>query len=138
MTTTISPYLTFDGNAREAMTFYRDALGGELSLMAVKDTNMGSQCMGTDENAIMHSSLIKDSLVLMASDMIGNRTLQLGNNFAISVNCSSEEEINTFYKNISEGGEIIDPLKIQFWGALFGVVKDKFGMVWMFNFDKNS
>ena len=138
MTTTISPYLTFDGNAREAMTFYRDALGGELSLMAVKDTNMGSQCMGTDENAIMHSSLIKDSLVLMASDMIGNRTLQLGNNFAISVNCSSKEEINTFYKNISEGGEIIDPLKIQFWGALFGVVKDKFGMVWMFNFDKNS
>jgi len=138
MTTTISPYLTFDGNAREAMTFYRDALGGELSLMAVKDTNMGSQCMGTDENAIMHSSLIKDSLVLMASDMIGNRTLQLGNNFAISVNCSSEEETNTFYKNISAGGEIIDPLKIQFWGALFGVVKDKFGMVWMFNFDKNS
>jgi len=138
MTTTISPYLTFDGNAREAMTFYRNALGGELSLMAVKDTNMGSQCMGTDENAIMHSSLIKDSLVLMASDMIGNRTLQLGNNFAISVNCSSEEEINTFYKNISAGGEIIDPLKIQFWGALFGVVKDKFGMVWMFNFDKNS
>ena len=138
MTTTISPYLTFDGNAREAMTFYKDALGGELTLMTVKDTNMGSQCMGTDENAIMHASLIKDSLVLMASDMIGNRKLQLGNNFAISVNCSSEEEINTFYKNISAGGEIIDPLKIQFWGALFGVVKDKFGMVWMFNFDKNS
>jgi len=138
MTTTISPYLTFDGNAREAMTFYKDALGGELTLMTVKDTNMGSQCMGTDENAIMHASLIKDSLVLMASDMIGDRKLQLGNNFAISVNCSSEEEINTFYKNISAGGEIIDPLKIQFWGALFGVVKDKFGMVWMFNFDKNS
>jgi len=138
MTTTISPYLTFDGNAREAMTFYKDALGGELTLMTVKDTNIGSQCMGTDENAIMHASLIKDSLVLMASDMIGDRKLQLGNNFAISVNCSSEEEINTFYKNISAGGEIIDPLKIQFWGALFGVVKDKFGMVWMFNFDKNS
>ncbi|MDO7743741.1 MAG: VOC family protein [Pedobacter sp.] len=138
MTTTISPYLTFDGNAREAMTFYKDALGGELTLMTVKDTNMGSQCMGTDENAIMHASLIKDSLVLMASDMIGNRKLQLGNNFAISVNCSSEEEINTFYTNISAGGEIIDPLKIQFWGALFGVVKDKFDMVWMFNFDKNN
>ena len=138
MTTTISPYLTFDGNAREAMTFYKDALGGELTLMTVKDTNIGSQCMGTDENAIMHASLIKDSLVLMASDMIGDRKLQLGNNFAISVNCSSEKEINTFYKNISAGGEIIDPLKIQFWGALFGVVKDKFGMVWMFNFDKNS
>jgi len=70
--------------------------------------------------------------------MIGNRKLQLGNNFAISVNCSSEEEINTFYTNISAGGEIIDPLKIQFWGALFGVVKDKFDMVWMFNFDKNN
>jgi len=66
MTTTISPYLTFDGNAREAMTFYKNALGGELTLMTVKDTNMGSQCMGTDENAIMHASLIKDSLVLMA------------------------------------------------------------------------
>jgi PhnB protein len=60
------------------------------------------------------------------------------NNVALSLNCSSEEEINTFFSNISEGGKIIDPLKVQFWGAIFGMLTDQFGINWMFNYDKKQ
>jgi len=59
-----------------------------------------------------------------------------GNNMAVSVNCESEEEIGSFYSRLSEGGRVMDSLKTQFWGSLFGVVVDKFGICWMLNYDK--
>ncbi|MDB5018416.1 MAG: hypothetical protein JWQ84_3248 [Mucilaginibacter sp.] len=64
---------------------------------------------------IMHSSLTKDSLSLMASDMTGPGGYIPGNSIVLLLNCSSEDEINIFYSKLSEGGEIIDPLKVQFW-----------------------
>lgn len=137
MATAINAYLTFGGQAREAMTFYKEALGAELTLMTVKDTNMQEHCPGADENSIMHATLTKDSLVLMASDMLANTELVQGNNFSLSLNCSSEEEINHFFDRLSAGGQVIEPVKVQFWGALFGILKDKFGITWMLNYDKN-
>ena len=74
----------------------------------------------------------------MGSDMVGPDGFTQGTNIALSLNCSSEEEINTFFSKLSEGGKVIDPLKLQFWGALFGVFNDKFGIRWMLNYDKNS
>jgi PhnB protein len=117
------------------MSFYRDCLGGELTLQAIKDTPLGAQCKEGTENDIMHSTLQKDGLLLMASDMIGPEGLHQGNNMSLCVNCSSEEEIRTFFQNLSSGGTVIDPLKQQFWGALFGVLTDKFGIRWLFNYD---
>jgi len=74
----------------------------------------------------------------MATDCVAPGGFQHGNNVALSLNCSSEEEINTFYSKLSEGGKIIDSLKQQFWGAIFGVFDDKFGIRWMLNYDKNQ
>jgi len=75
---------------------------------------------------------------LMGSDMAGPEGIISGNNIALSVNCSSEKEINEFFLRLSASGKIIDPLKEQFWGAIFGVLTDKFGIRWMFNYDKNQ
>lgn len=71
-------------------------------------------------------------------DVTGPDRYTQGNNIALSLNCSSEEEINTFFSNLAAGGKITDPLKVQFWGAMFGVIKDKFGITWMLNYDKNQ
>jgi PhnB protein len=73
--------------------------------------------------------------MLMASDMIGPDGLNQGNNISLSLNCSSEEEIHSFFSKLSEGGKIIEPLKPQFWGAIFGCLEDKFGIRWMFNYE---
>ncbi len=90
------------------------------------------------KNQILHASLIKDGLILLGSDMTGPDGFAKGNNIALSVNCSTEDEINTFFRKLSEGGKIIDPLKLQFWGAMFGILTDKFGIRWMFIYDKDQ
>jgi PhnB protein len=135
--TQINGYLNFNGNCREAMNFYRDCIGGELQLKTIAGSPIEAQCPTTMKDSILHSVLVKEDLVLMASDCIGPDGYTEGNNFSLCLNCSSEEEINKFYSSLSDGGEIIDPLKKQFWGSLFGVFTDKYGIRWMLNYDMN-
>ena len=137
--TQINPYISFHGKCREAMTFYKECLGGELMFQTVGDTPMGAQCSEDEKEQIMHASLTKDGILLMATDMIApGQEFIKGTDIALSLSCSSEEEINDFFSKLSAGGEIVDPLKTQFWGALFGVLSDKFGIKWMLNYDKNQ
>ena len=126
------------GNCREAMEFYKECLGGELSLQTVGGSPMEAQCAADMKDKILHASLVKGSLLLMASDMIGPGGLKEGNMVALSVNCSSEEEINRFYSKLADNGQVLEPLKLQFWGDIFGALNDKFGIRWMFNYHKNQ
>ena len=134
--TQINVYIGFNGKCREAMTFYKNCLGGELFFQTVEGTPMEAQCAPETKHQVFHSSITKGGMVLMATDMVGPDGYQHGNNVALSLNCSSEEEINNFFSTLSEGGKIMDPLKEQFWGALFGCFTDQFGITWMLNFDK--
>ena len=136
--TQMNAYITFNGNCREAMTFYKDCLGGELVMQTVAGSPVEAQCPLAMKNSILHATLQKGGMVLMASEMIGPGGFHNGgNNIALSLNCISEEEINTFYKRLSSGAEIIHPLRVEFWGAIFGVFTDRFGIRWMLNYDKN-
>jgi len=134
----INAYLNFNGNTREAMNFYKDCLGGELTLQTIEGSPFEAQCPAAIKHQIMHSALNKEGLILMASDMIAPDGLHPGNNVSLSLNCLSEDEINTYYSSLSVGGKIIEPLKPQFWGAIFGCLTDKFGIRWMLNYDNNS
>lgn len=134
--TQISAYLNFNGNCREAIQFYKDCLGGELSLQSVKDTPLAAQCPAGKENDILHASLTGDGFVLMASDMLGPDGYQPGNNFSLSINCSSEAQLHTLFEKLSAGGQVFMPVKEQFWGSLFGALSDQFGTRWMLNYDK--
>ena len=135
--TQINTYINFNGNCREAMNFYKQCLGGELALQTIEGSPIEAQCPTSMKDSILHSSLTKGGIILMGSDMQGPGGYLPGNNISLSVNCSSEDEITTFYANLSEGGDIIDPLKKQFWGAQFGVLTDKFGIRWMLIYDEN-
>jgi PhnB protein len=136
--TQINAYVGFNGTCREAMTFYKDCLGGELMFQTIAGSPIENQFPEGMKDQILHSSLTrKGTLMLMATDCAAPGSIQ-GNNIALSLNCSSEEEINEFYSKLSEDGKIIDALKQQFWGALFGVFDDKFGVRWMLNYDKNQ
>jgi PhnB protein len=136
--TQINAYIGFNGRCREAMTFYKECLGGELSVITVEESPIAAQCPEAMKSQIAHSMLTNGGLILMGTDMVSPDGYTKGNNIALSLNCSSEGEINNFYSKLSEGGRIIDPLKVQFWGALFGVVADKYGIVWMISYDKNQ
>lgn len=130
----INPYLTFNGNCREAMTFYKDCLGGELKFMTFGESPMES---GTeDKNKIMHANLVHNNAVLMASDSMQSRPVDSGSNFTISVDCENEQEIETHFNAMARGGKVTMPLQDTFWGARFGMLTDKFGFQWMFNYNK--
>lgn len=136
MRTRINVYLTFKDNCEEAMNFYKDCLGGELTLNRVAGSPMEAHCPAEMKDKIMHANLIKDDLILMASDMLWPGELQHGNATALSLNCETEEEIRDYFSKLAEGGQITDPLKEQFWGAIFGMITDKYGVKWLFNYDK--
>jgi len=135
MNQAIQPYVHFDGNCREAMKFYQQLFGGELSLMPISDSPMKEHFPEEIQNDILHASLQNGDFVIMASDMCGMGKLQRGNAIELSLNCSSQEEINELYKKLSENGQILDELKEQFWGALFAMVIDQFGVRWMLSLE---
>ena len=136
--TQINAYIGFNGKCSEAMNFYKECLGGELFFNVIRESPMASQFPENMQDKILHSSLTKNALVLIATQSVGPEGYTKGNNIALSLNCSSEEEINTLFSKLSKDGKIVDGLKPQFWGAIFGVLTDKFGITWMLNFDKNQ
>jgi PhnB protein len=134
--TRISAYLRFNGKCREAMTFYKECLGAELILQTVGESAMAGQMPSEAQNHVMHSTLTKGDLVLLGSDMLGPEGLVNGNSMSLLLDCSSEEEIRSFYSALSAGGQATAPLKVEFWGSIFGILVDKFGKEWMLNYEK--
>lgn len=131
----VSPYLIFNGNCREAMLFYKKCLGGKLRLQTIGQSPLSAKMPAAMKKRILQASLTTENLVLVGSDIVGDKGLLKGNAVALLLNCSSEEEIKTCYANLSEGGEATHPLEISFWGALFGDLTDKYGNQWLLQFD---
>ena len=135
--TQINAYLTFNGDCREAMTFYKECLGGELTLQSVADSPMADQWPAQAQKNILHAALTKDTLSLFASDNLGLGLLANGNKVSLSLSCSSLEETNTFFANLSANGKIINPLH-EFFAGMMGVIEDKYGFTWMFYYAHNQ
>jgi PhnB protein len=127
------PYLNFNGNCKEAMTFYKDILGGELTLQTVGESPMAGQSPKEVLNNVMHSVLARDGFTIMASDSMG-QSVTGGNNIRLCLVCNSKPEIQTLFSKLSAGGKVSFPLKEEFFGT-FGECTDKFGVDWMFQMD---
>ena len=135
MRTQITPYLNFNGKCREAMTFYQACLGGELMLQKLSESPMAAQLPSEVGQQILHSQLTSGDVVLMGSDMMGANTIA-GNTVSLCFNCTSEEEVTSYFTKLAEGGKVKTQLHQTFWGATYGELTDKFGMEWLFNYAK--
>jgi PhnB protein len=136
--TSINSYLTFNGNCREAMIFYKECLGGELTFQTIGESPLSEKMPKKIKDCILHSTLTKGSLILMGSDMVDEQGFVKGNNVSLSLNCSSEEEIKTYYTRLSNGGLQNHSLENSFWGALFGDLTDRYGNHWILSFYKKQ
>ncbi|HEY8934910.1 MAG TPA: VOC family protein [Cyclobacteriaceae bacterium] len=132
----IISYLNFNGKCREAMTFYQECLGGELEMQKISESPMAAQMPSEAGAHILHSKLVNDTIILMGSDMIGAGLIP-GNAITLCLNCNDENEITNFFDKLSTGGQVKTPLHQTFWGATYGELTDKFGMLWMLNFSRN-
>jgi len=124
-------YLIFDGNTREAMTFYQQCFDAKLSMQTFAEAKVDAPPGA--ENAVIHARLEKGQAILMASDTMSGVPITQGNNFFVSIDCESVAETEKLFSAFSEAGKVIMKLENTFWGAYFGMLTDKFGIGWMFN-----
>jgi PhnB protein len=130
MTSRLNPYITFAGNARQAMEFYKSTLGGELAMNTFAE--FGND--GPDGDKIMHANLeTPDGFALMASDTPPGMEEPSGNNIAISLSGDDNDKLRAYWDQLTEGAKVTMPLERQVWGDEFGQFTDKFGIQWMVN-----
>jgi PhnB protein len=130
--TTLSPYLNFNGDTREAMEFYQQVLGGELKLQTFGEVP-GMPAPPGYEDKIMHARLEFDGGVIMASEGQPGADVKFGDNVSLTLGGSDESRLSRAFQRLSEGGKVQMPLEKQFWGDTFGMVTDRFGIHWMVN-----
>jgi PhnB protein len=133
--TTIKVYFNFNGNCREAMTFYHSCLGGELALQTIGESPMADRMPAEMQGLIMHGTITTPGFVIMGSDMVMEGLVR-GNSTATLIDCTSEAEVHAKYNALAEGGMATHPLENTFWGAIFGNLTDRFGNPWMLHYLK--
>ncbi|KQS47844.1 MULTISPECIES: VOC family protein [Flavobacterium] len=134
---TINTYLNFNGNTEEAFNFYKAAFGGEFAVvMRFGDTPGCEEMPATDKNKIMHIALPIGGNMLMGTDVPETmEQVKNGTSVSISVNTDSEQQTRDLFEKLSAGGDVKMPLDNMFWGALYGMFTDKFGIQWMLNYE---
>ncbi|MDR0928023.1 MAG: VOC family protein [Ignavibacteria bacterium] len=137
------PYITFNGNCEEAMNFYKSALGGEITYCSkYKDCPPSEEMPVPDalKEKVMHANLtINEHYQIMCADyckMPGMPDFVLGTNTAISIIAESEQECHRIYEQLSAGGVVQCPIGEPFWGGLFAMWADKYGVNWYVTFHK--
>lgn len=129
MASRLNPYVSFAGNAREAMEFYKSVFGGNLALNTFGE--FGAQD-SPDADKIMHGMLESDSgFTLMGADITEGMEHNPGNNMAISLSGDDADDLSGYWEKLSEGGTVTLPFEKQMWGDIFGMCVDRFGVPWM-------
>jgi len=129
------PYITFEGNAEEALEFYGGILGSTEEINIMRYTDMQGMEIPEDyQHKILHAELTYPGGVLYLSDAFPGSKVSYNDSISFNIAPETEEELNQLFNAFLEGGEVLQPLDDTFWGAKFGSVKDKFGIHWSFNF----
>ena len=138
----VNPYLNFNGTTEEAFNLYKKVFGGDFAMVQrFKDTPEAGKVPTELGDKIMHIALpLGKGNMLMGTDAmegLGQKAPTMGNNFYITVNAESKEEADKIFNGLSDGAKIELPMNDTFWGAYFGMLKDRYEVQWMISYDKN-
>ena len=131
----VEPYLFFDGRCEEAVEFYKRALGAEATtLMRYRDSpdpHPPGMVPPGYENKVMHATLrIGDGVIMAADDCTGQANFQ---GFGLALAPKTEGEADRLFAALANGGQVRMPLMKTFFSPRFGMVADRFGVLWMIN-----
>ena len=130
----LSPFLLFDGNCAEAMTFYRSCLEGELSLLKLGDTPMKASVPPEKHGRIVYAHLKSGAIEFSATDWLhAVRRPEVGNTVGMYLSGASYPELRAVFDALSAGApkDTLDELRDMPFGA-YGHLADKFGEQWFF------
>jgi PhnB protein len=129
MASKLNPYISFNGNARQAMEFYKSVFGGELRLTTFAEYG-ASDAPNADK--IMHAQLeAPNGFTLMGSDTPPEMSYEPGNTMGVSLSGDDSEQLHQYWEKLSESGQVTMPMEKQMWGDEFGMCTDQFGVSWM-------
>ncbi|WP_258105598.1 VOC family protein [Marinoscillum sp. MHG1-6] len=131
MTIQNRPHLIFDGNCEAALQLYQGYFGGDIYLLRAQDTPMSDEFPPDKKSIIMFASLTGGKMDITAGEMSPIEGFKQGNDVMSFLSFTDSKEIRECYDHLKDGGEELDPLKEAFWGDQFGVVKDRYGKIWM-------
>lgn len=132
MTSSLSAYINFKDQAREALNFYQSVLGGEATFSTFGDFK--SSEAPEDQDKIMHGQLTtSDGYTIMASDTPSFMEAGTLGGFSLALFGDDLELLTRYFEGLSVDGTIVEPLTTAPWGDTFGMFVDKFGVSWMAN-----
>jgi PhnB protein len=136
-------YLNFTNETEAAFTFYQSIFGGEFEgpIGRMGDVPDGADLPEADKQLVMHVSLpILGGIRLMGSDAPASLgfSINKGNNVFVSLHPDTRDETDRLFSALAEGGVVEMPLQEMFWGDYYGILRDKFGVQWMFNCDSKD
>lgn len=129
----VHAYLRMNGNAKEAVKFYENALEAEvLGVQTYGELPPNPEFTLPDEakDRVVHANLKIGNSFLMLSDNFPGQPYQLGSQVDVAVLLSDIEKSTKVYRKLQEGGEVIMPLQETAWSPSYGQVKDKYGITW--------
>jgi PhnB protein len=137
MASVLNPYISFNGNARQALEFYKDVFGGDLRVNTFGEFGAEGGEHAADADKVMHGMLVtSQGHTLMASDTPAGMPYNPGNNMSVSLSGDIGEDgdaLRGVWEKLSDGGTVTVPMEKQMWGDEFGMVIDQFGVPWMVN-----
>ena len=126
------PYVSFAGNARQALEFYADVFGGRLELNTYAD-------FSNDDgpgDAIAHGVLSGGPVALYGSDAAANEPPVRVEGLLLSLLGAAEPDVlHRWFDRLSAGGVVINPLAPKPWGASDGQVIDRYGLAWLIGYE---
>lgn len=140
--TTISPWINFNGNAEEAFIFYKSVFGGDFTkVIRLKDlASPEFPVAEKDENKIMQIILpINNQNVLIGNDVpeFLGKVNENENRSKIHAHIESKEDAEKIFNKLSTGGFVEAPMSDSPWGTYFGMLRDKYGIEWIIEFNLN-
>jgi PhnB protein len=137
----VSVYINFKGNCREAVDFYADAFQVQKQqIMTFGDAPADPNFPFSEETKklIMHTFLIIHGTKFMFSDTPPEMPLNQGDNITIVINSKDVDEIKSVYSKLKEGGSIQMELQETFWSKCYGMLTDKFGIGWQLSYENEQ
>ncbi len=125
----IHPYLFFEGRCEEAINFYRTAIGAESLMVMQLQRQPRADGPRRSGQSNARPTAIGDSTLLVSDGRCAGKSDFKG--FGLSLTVSSEAEAERLFKGLCDGGQVQMPLAKTFFSAKFGMVTDRFGVMWM-------
>lgn len=130
----LAPHLNFRDQTREAMAFYQEVFGGDLSMNTFEEFNAAEDPAEADQ--IMHSQLVAaNGLVLVAADVPKRMDLPVDSSISLTLSGDDEPTLRGWYDALVEDGTVLEPLAQAPWGDYFGMCVDRSGVRWMVDID---